>query len=70
MAAQLSIVSRKLILVVHEIGIAAIDEIGTVLWSYAKDIIEDCVVDEERVRLDFMDEPSVTLSLFAGQPIR
>lgn len=58
---------RKLILVFHEIGVTAISENGSHEWSYAKDIIQKCVLSETYLELEFLDEPSVKLALATGE---
>src|SRR5713101_2027419 len=55
--------AHALILAFHEIGVTALDENGNVEWSYAKDIVEDCVLSQFHLDLKFLDEPTVRIDL-------
>jgi hypothetical protein len=60
---------ERRVLVFHEIGLTVIDEAGNHQWSYAKDILTDCVFTKTGLELRFLDEPSVTLEPATGTVI-
>jgi hypothetical protein len=60
---------RESILIFHEFGLVSISESGHIQWSYAKDIIVGCIIEEASLKLHFLDEPSVTLNVSTGKPV-
>lgn len=59
----------KSILLLDEIGVISITEEGVENWRFYRDIIVSWSIADGKLRLDFMDEPSVTLALKNGTPV-
>lgn len=62
----LTLNQRQLILVIHEIGVVAITEEGKEIWRYDKDIINDWVIEDDKLHLKFMDAPPVSIEISSG----
>ena len=60
---------RNTIHVLHEIGWLAIDGQGRGLWEYSKDIVVGWEINDEVIRIDFMDSPSISLNASTGRPM-
>jgi hypothetical protein len=54
------------LLVFNEIGVVALAASGVELWRYEKDIITDCLINEGKLYMNFMDSPQVMLRLSSG----
>jgi hypothetical protein len=57
---------RPIILVIHEIGAAAISEDGRELWRHSKDLVTAWAIEANTLRLDFMDSPTVRIDVLTG----
>lgn len=62
----LSAPGHGLTLIFHEIGVLGVDERGGTKWEYSRDVIDDCRIRDACLELDFLDAPSVRLSLIDG----
>lgn len=54
------------LLVFNEIGVVALTTNGIELWRYEKDVITDCLINEGKLYMNFMDSPQVILRLSSG----
>ncbi len=57
---------KKVILVLYEIGIMALDQGGQKLWQYERDIVSNYRIMGNRAVVEFMDSPSVVIDLITG----
>lgn len=58
------------ILVQHEIGLVMLTEDTKILWKFARDVITSQQVTNGKIFLEFMDSPSVFLSLESGHVLQ
>lgn len=65
----LYIKEQKSILIISETGIMAIDSEFKTIWKYYQDVIIDYKLDQGQIILEFMDSPSVSLSLIDGSSL-
>jgi hypothetical protein len=65
----LELKQHGIVLIFHEIGVTAIDEIGNQRWTFTRDIIQSCIVAHSKIELQFLDEAPVRLSLVTGQEL-
>lgn len=66
-ASFLNLPKQGCILGIHEIGVVAITKAGQELWRYDKDVVTEYFVENDKLRLKFMDTPPIWLRLSDGQ---
>jgi hypothetical protein len=59
----------QMLLVFYEIGIIALEQNGTEIWKYERDLISDCSIKSNVLTLVFLDSPSVKIDLLTGNSI-
>jgi hypothetical protein len=57
----------NVILVFHEIGVAALGTNGNEIWRHSADLIEDVSLSADEIRLEFMDIEPVLIDLRSGR---
>jgi hypothetical protein len=60
---------EKIVLILHEIGVVAMNEDCQELWRYCRDVIVDFRIEPGRLALNFMDCAPVNLELANGRVI-
>lgn len=54
------------VLVLNELGVSLLSDLGDLLWGYDKDIVEGVEITSASIRLTFMDSPAVTIDIETG----
>jgi len=51
------------IIVIHDIGIAALARDASLLWNYSEDLVEDWELEENHIRIHFANSSSILVDL-------
>ncbi|OCR01431.1 hypothetical protein BCD67_21710 [Oscillatoriales cyanobacterium USR001] len=62
--------NQGIVLIVQEVDITAITELGKEIWRYGKDIITQTTIEGEKLYLNFMDESPACLNILNGELVR
>ncbi|MCK4261455.1 MAG: hypothetical protein KAX49_20980 [Halanaerobiales bacterium] len=60
------LVDYKMIIVINEIGAIALTEDGKKVWEISTDIIENFIIENENLVLEFMDDEPIKVLLVNG----
>lgn len=65
----LDLPARKVTLALYEVGVLALSDAGEELWRRSTEIILDWTLLDDRLTLEFIDAPPMSLDLSTGEPL-